>query len=169
MRQTIENNWNTLKKDFLRCQKSSGGVIQVASVDQKGIPNMTPIGSLFLIEDSQAFFCNRFPKNLNENLETNDKICVIAMNGSKWFWMKSLFKGKFKTCPGIKLYGRISRRREISPAEKLRWENLVKPFRFLKGHALLWKDMAYASDIQFDSYEYLKAGKMTDNISMGNY
>lgn len=81
--------------------------------------------------------------------------------------MKSLFKGKFASCPGIKLYGRISQRREISQAEKQRWENLVRPFRFLKGHALLWKDMAYASDIQFDSYEYLKAGKMTDRISIG--
>ncbi len=166
MRQPIQNNWATLKKDFLRCQKSSGGVVQIASVDQGGVPNMTPIGSLFLIENSQAFFCNRFPQNLNENLKTNDQICVIVMNGSKWFWMKSLFKGKFTTCPGIKLYGRISRRREISQVEKLKWENLVKPFRFLKGHALLWKDMAYASDIKFNSFEYLKAGEMTNHLIM---
>ena len=166
MKQTIKDNWDSLRKDFLRCQKSSGGVVQIASVDQNGTPNMTPIGSLFLGKNSQAFFCNRFPRNLNENLKTNDQVCVIAMNGSKWFWMKSLFKGQFATCPGIKLYGRISQRRKIAKEEKEKWENLVKPFRFLKGHALLWKDMAYASDIQFDSYEYLKAGEMTNNTSI---
>ena len=168
MRQTIENNWMTLKKDFLRCQKSSGGIVQIASVDQEGVPNMTPIGSFFLGKEGQAFFCNRFPQNLNENLKTNSQICVIAMNGSKWFWMKSLFKGKFASCPGIKLYGQISRRRKIKTAEKEKWEKLVRPFRFLKGYDLLWKDMSHVSDIHFNSFEYLKAGKMTDNGDNGS-
>ncbi len=164
MRQTIQNNWDTLKKDFIGCQKSSQGLVQIASVDEKGIPNMTPIGSLFLGENKQAFFCNRFPQNLNQNLKTNNQICAIAMNGSNWFWLKSLFKGKFDNCPGIKLYGRISRKRKIEPEEKEKWERQVRTFRFLKGYDLLWKDMMYASDIHFESFEYLNAGKMTDKL-----
>lgn len=161
MRYPITDNWDAVKKDFLNCQKTSMGTVQIASVDPEGVPNMTPIGSLFLGKNGHAFFCNRFPKNLNRNLETNDHVCVIAMNASKKFWMKSLFKGRFEGCPGIKLFGRVSPRRHISEQEKNKWERLVKPYRLLKGYNLLWKDMTHASDIQFEAFEYLKAGKMT--------
>lgn len=160
----ITDNWEPIKRDFIQCQKSSMGVVQIASVDEEGTPNMTPIGSLFLGEQQQAYFCNRFPKNLNRNLEKNNHICAIAMNGSKWFWMKSLFTGRFATCPGVKLYGRISPRRPITRPEKEQWERMVRPFRFMKGYGLLWKDMAYASDIRFDGYEYLEAGEMTAGL-----
>ncbi len=163
MKLKIENNWEIVKKDFVACQKSSMGLVQIASVDSEGIPNMTPIGSMFLNDDKTAFFCNRFPENLNRNLKTNDKICVIAMKSSKWFWMKSLFKGRFATCPGIKLFGRVRAKRKIKKDERAQWQRVVKPFRFLKGYHLLWKDMSHASDIVFEDYEYLKAGKMTQN------
>ncbi len=163
MRLKIEHNWETVKKNFIACQKSSMGVVQIASVDEEGIPNMTPIGSLFLKKERTAFFCNRFPENLNQNLKNNDRICVIAMNSSKWFWMKSLFKGRFVTCPGIKLFGRVSPKRELKKDERAQWERMVKPFQFFKGYHLLWKDMSHASDIVFEDYEYLKAGKMTQN------
>lgn len=161
MRQNITEYWDIVKKDFIHCQKTSMGLVQIASVDEDNCPTMTPIGSLFLGENGQAFFCNRFPENLNRNMKTNNRVCVIAMNGSKWFWMKSLFKGRFAGCPGIKLYGRISPGRKITDAEKEQWEKVVKPYRWMKGYDLLWKDMAHASDIRFETFEYLKVGKMT--------
>lgn len=160
MRQKIQNNWKGLKKDFVRCQKSAMGLVKVASVDETGVPNITPIGSMFLGDDQTGFFCNRFPQNLNRNLKTNNRICVIAVNASKWFWMKSLFKGRFGECPGIRLYGEISRRRKITVHEKQRFEKMVRPYRFLKGYDLLWKDMQHASDIRFDEYEYFYCGEM---------
>jgi uncharacterized pyridoxamine 5'-phosphate oxidase family protein len=164
MRQNINGNWEKIKKDFSGCRQTTMGVVQIASVDQNGVPNMTPIGSLFLTGECQGFFCNRFPENLNKNIESNDRVCIIAMNTSKWFWLKSLFNGRFSTCPGIKLFGRISRRRPILEHEKTRWEKQIRPFRFLKGYDRLWKNMQYVSDIRFDAYEYLKAGEMTSGF-----
>ncbi len=163
MRKEIQDDWNQIKRDFINCQKTSSGLVQVGSVSEDGQPNLTPIGSMFLGEDKNAFFCNRFPQNLNRNIQTNSRVCVIAMNSSKWFWLKSLFKGRFPTCPGIKLYGRVKEKRGILPKEKATWERMVKPFRFFKGYDLLWKDMTHVSDIVFDAYEYLNTGKMEVN------
>ena len=160
MKKEITTNWDSLRKDFLHCQKTASGLVQIASVDENGLPNLTPIGSLFLGEHKQAFFCNRFPVNLNKNIRTNDRVCVIAMNSSKIFWLKSLFKGGFSSCPGIKLFGRVTERRKIRPEEKAKWERMVKPFRRLKGYDILWKDMAHASEIEFDAFEYLNTGGM---------
>ncbi|MBU1340763.1 MAG: pyridoxamine 5'-phosphate oxidase family protein [Proteobacteria bacterium] len=159
--ENIKTNWDKLRKDFIHCQKSSFGGVKIATVDAKGNPNITPIGSLFLLSDQKGFFCNRFPVNLNKNLETNNSVCIIALNSSKLFWLKSLVKGKFSTCPGLKLYGQVGEKRDISASEKLRWEKMVRPFRVFKGYDLLWKDMKFVSDISFDSFEYIKAGKMT--------
>ena len=160
MRKSITDNWQTLRQEFIKCQRTSSGVVQIASVDSQGNPNMTPIGSLFLGDEKKAFFCNRFPANLNQNIKTNNQVCVIAMNSSKRFWFTSLFKGKFSGQPGIKLYGRVSAKRPIRPEEKQRWEKMVKPFRYFKGYTLLWKNMDHVSDIVFDAYEYLNTGEM---------
>lgn len=157
----IKTNWEKLRNDFIQCQKSSMGGVKIATVDQYGNPNITPIGSLFLLPGQKGFFCNRFPVNLNKNLKTNNRVCIISLNTSKWFWLKSLYKGRFSTCPGIKLYGSVDKKRDISPDEKTQWEKMVRPFRFLKGHGLLWRDMKFVSDISFDAFEYIKAGEMT--------
>lgn len=165
MPKEITDNWETLRRDFLHCQKTSSGLVQIASVSKNGLPNLTPIGSLFLRGNKSAFFCNRFPSNLNKNIRTDNRICVIAMNTSKLFWLKSLFRGCFSSCPGIKLFGRLQEKRTIHPKEKEQWERAVKPFRRLKGYDLLWKDMTHASDIEFEAYEYLNTGKMTAGAS----
>lgn len=157
----ITHQWEHLKKEFTHCQKTSNGLVKIATVDAESNPNITPIGSLFLLSDNKGFFCNRFPVNLNNNIKNNNRVCVIALNNSKLFWLKSLYKGKFTDCPGLKLYGQVSRKRGITPVEKIKWEKMVRPFRWSKGYGILWKDMAYVSDILFDAFEYIKAGEMT--------
>ena len=153
-------DWDKVRQEFTDCQKSNRGVVFFATADEAGTPNITPIGSLFLGEDCSGVFCNHFPVTLNRNIEENNRVCVIALNNSNGTWLKALFKGRFSKCPGIKLYGRISPKRELTPKEQSRWQQVIRPMRFFKGYDLIWKDIRQGSDIVFDAFEYLKLGQM---------
>ncbi len=41
------NNWNTIQDVFMQAQKANMHA-NIASVSNKGIPNITPIGTVFL-------------------------------------------------------------------------------------------------------------------------
>ena len=42
-----------------------------------------------------GYYFEKFPSNLPIHAKANKKICVLAVNSNTWFWIKSLFKGKF--------------------------------------------------------------------------
>ena len=85
----------------------------------------------------------------------------MAVNSSKWFWLKSLIKGQFATPPSVRLHGTAGIRREANTQEIARWQKQVNSLKWTKGHALMWSGMSAVREIQFDTLEPIKIGKMT--------
>jgi hypothetical protein len=85
------------------------------------------------------------------------------VNSSKWFWLKSLLGGKFKSPPAIRLHGVAGELRDATDVELALWHKRVKTVRFTKGHALIWKDMSRVRDIHFSRIEPVRIGAMTRN------
>ena len=156
----IKTDWDAIRKHFSK-SFSQNLFIPIASVDTDNNPTVTPIGSLFLNNDQTGFYFEKYPTKLPKHAETNPNICALAVNSSKWFWLKSLIKGKFKTNPGIKLYGILGKRRKATEKEIGRLNRRMKATNGLKGNTYLWKDMAFVRDISFTKVETIKLGKMT--------
>jgi hypothetical protein len=156
-------NWTDIRKHF---SKSFGSSLHcaIASVDQDNKPTVTPIGSLFLNKDQTGFYFEKFPKNLPKNIESNPHICVLAVNSSKWFWLRSLFKEKFQVYPALKLYGTVGDRRKASPTELRALKLRMKFTSSLKGHKYLWNDMEYVRELTFTCVEKINIGKMTNRL-----
>jgi len=155
--------WEEIRTLFKDAFKSSF-YFSFATVDEKGNPHVTPIGSLFLRKDFNGFYLERFLSKLPKNLEKNQRVCISAANSSRGFWLKSLFKGKFTAFPAIRLYGRIGEKRQAKEEEIDLFRKRIKPLKWFKGYNLMWDDFKYTRDIQFDSYEPVFAGGMTKDL-----
>ena len=90
----ISTEWKSIRKHFSK-SFSSCLHFSIASVDSNNIPTNTPIGSLFLNHDQTGFYFEKYPTKLPLLYNSNNTICVLGVNSSKWLWIKSLFKNKF--------------------------------------------------------------------------
>ena len=157
----IKTDWSIIRKHFNK-SFSQNLFIPIASVDSDNKPTVTPIGSLFLNDNQTGFYFEKYPTKLPLHAKTNQSICALAVNSGKWFWFISLFNGKFKTNPAIKLYGQLGERRKATEKEISRLNRRMKVTNGLKGNTYLWKNMGFVRDISFTKAETIKLGKMTE-------
>ncbi len=156
----IITNWKEVKNLFEKSLESSFHCA-LATVTEKGEPHVAPIGSLILGKPGHGFYFEKFPQQLPRNLESNKKVCVLAVNSSKWFWLKSLINGKFTSPSAVRLYGIVGDLRKATDTEIELWKKRVKIVSFSKGHAILWRDMSMVRDIEFTRIEPVHTGKMS--------
>ena len=104
----ITGDWKDIKSLFNRAFNSSFHYA-LATVNENGEPHVTPIGSLILREPGHGVYFEEFPRQLSRNLQHNKEVCVLAVNSSRWFWIKSLFSGRFASPPAIRLYGTVGK------------------------------------------------------------
>ena len=112
----ITKNWKAIRNHFNKSFKSNLHV-SIASVNSNNLPTVTPVGTLFLNGDQTGFYFEKYISKLPENGKSNSNICVLAVNSTKWFWIKSLYKLKFNNYPALKLYGKLGTKREASEIE----------------------------------------------------
>jgi hypothetical protein len=156
----IINNWEEIRVHFKKSFQSNFHV-SIASITSENMPTVTPIGSLFLNDDQSGFYFERFPTKLPMYSKINKKICALAVNSNRWFWINSLFKGKFNAYPGIKLYGELGLIREASKSEIKRLNRRMKMTKRLKGHKYLWGSMTMVRELSFTKAEKINLGEMT--------
>ena len=154
----IKENWSSIRKHFSKSFQSSLH-ISIASVDAENKPTVTPIGSLFLNKDQTGFYFEKFPVKLPAS--TNVNICLLAVNSSKWFWLKALFKGKFSQYPALKLYGELGAKRVATANEIRALKRRMRSTNSLKGNTYLWSDMKEVRELIFTKVEKINIGKMT--------
>ena len=159
----IHKDWLEIRKHFSLSFRSNFHVA-VASVDKDNTPTVTPIGSLFLNKDCTGFYFEKYPRKIPEHAYHNKNICVLAVNSNRVFWLKALFKGKFNSYPGLKLYGVLGDRREATDVEISRLNRRMKATRWLKGNHYLWGHMPYVRDISFTKVEKVNLANMTDHL-----
>ena len=159
----LHRNWNDIKSVFNDSFKSSVH-FAIATVGQQGEPHVTPIGSLILTNPGYGFYFEKYTRQLPCNLALNNRVCVLAVNSSRWFWLKSLAKGRFGIPPAIRLQGRVKHLRPATDHEISLWQKRVHQLRFTKGHMLMWRNMDMVRDIEFDCIEPVHIGKMTNGL-----
>jgi len=159
----IANNWDTIRKVFDEAWKSCLHYA-VASVGKDGTPHVTPIGGLYLRDDQTGFYFEEFPSRLPENLKSNSRVCIMAVNADKIFWSKSLLEGKFDSPPGVRLIGTVGERRPATPGEIEAWQKKVGFAKAMKGYKIMWENMSHVRDIKFESYEPIYLSQMTEGL-----
>ncbi|SEC84469.1 Pyridoxamine 5'-phosphate oxidase [Tenacibaculum sp. MAR_2009_124] len=163
MKLNIQEQWSQIKEQIKKNRRKNM-FVSIASVNADNEPTVTPIGSLFLNNDFTGFYFEKFASKLGKNSLNNKKICVLSVNNGKWFWLKSLFKGRFNSFPGIKLYGELGEKREATEKEKRAMQKRVSAAKGLKGYDYLWKDMSQIREIVFTKAEAINLARMTRNL-----
>ncbi|MCA9935931.1 MAG: pyridoxamine 5'-phosphate oxidase family protein [Ardenticatenaceae bacterium] len=158
----VNENWAEIKQLFRNAFRSSFHYA-IATVNENGEPHITPIGSLILGKPGHGVYFEEFPSQLPRNLKTNQHVCVLAVNSDRWFWLKSLIRGRFAEPPAVRLYGTVGEVRPATPKEIQLWQRRVKPVSFTKGHAMMWRQMSTVRDIAFSHMEPVRIGDMTHN------
>ena len=159
----IKINWKKIRQHFSKSFRSNF-YVSIASVDSGNNPTVTPIGSLFLKNNQTGFYFEKYPSKLPIHAEANNNICVLAVNSNMWFWIKSLFKGKFDRYPAIKLYGELGQRREATEIEIRRLNKRMRTTKGMKGNKYLWREMKFVREITFTKAEKINLGEMTEDL-----
>ncbi len=155
--------WPQIQEIFRNAFRSSFH-FSIATVNEDGSPHVTPIGSLILQDDRTGFYFEEYTTNLTRNLARDKRVCVMAVNSSKWALIKSFFLGKFITPPGVRLMGTAGERREATPAEQALFRKRVRKYRMFKGHDLLWSRLRHVREIRFDAFEPIRVGVLTRHM-----
>ncbi len=159
----LSSNWDKIRLHFNKSFRSNFHV-SIASVTSDNIPTVTPVGSLFLNNDQTGFYFEKYPTKLPMYSKINKKICVLAVNSNRWFWINSLFKGRFSSYPGIKLYGKLGEKRKATEIDIKRLNRRMKMTKGMKGHKYLWGSMTIVREITFTKAEQINLGEMTIKI-----
>ena len=155
----IKDHWAGIQNLFKKAPRCA-----IATVNENGSPNITPIGSLCLRDNQTGYYFEEFSQKMPKNFEHNNRICVLAINPGMIFWMKSFFKGLCPSTPGVRLYGTVGERRIGSEEEIASFLDRVKRLRKRKVHEILFKNMKYLREIKFDSFEPINLGPMTQHL-----
>lgn len=151
-----EEKWREIIRYYGDYKQTS----MIGSVNGEGQPNVTPIGSLCLKDDFSGYYFDLFTKELSDNLDRNNNVCVLYVNTGILFWFKSLCINDYKKPPGIKLIGYAGNRRKASAEEIELFRNKTKALKMLKGYHTIFGGLSYVRDIKFTDYFMLNTGKM---------
>lgn len=159
-----ERQWKQIR---ILCEKvfRSSLHYSIGTVNEDGTPHVTPIGSLIFLDVNKGVYFEYFTRKMPLNFKVSQNVCVLAVNSGKWFWLKSLLRGKFHEPPAIRLKGTAGIKRKATDEEKGIWHRRIGPLRLSKGYNLLWADMDEVREIHFHTVEFVNLGKMTEQAN----
>ncbi len=144
--------WHVVRRIF-RDGFASQFHFAIASVGADGAPRITPIGSVALTGEGRGYYFEEYAAGLRRDLERDRRVCVMAVNSSRWELLKALLLGRVTRPFGVRLYGTAGERRPATPEEQARFSRRVSRFRLLRGHALLWGKLRTVRELRFDALE----------------
>jgi uncharacterized protein len=136
----------------------------IATVGADGVPNVTPIGTVFLNPTPGGFFFDRYTSTLAASLDSNNGICLLAVDSRKIFWLRSLLLGRFRSPPGVRLYGTAGPLRPATESELQRIEARVQSAKRLKGGRLLWSSFTHVREFTFSSFRPVSYPVMMEGL-----
>lgn len=144
----IANHWSEIVAVANQAKRANRH-FSIATVSADGNPHITPIGHVFFRDDMTAYYFDAYSKAMPKHFESNRRICLMAVNSSPWFWLKSLYHGEFGSAPALRLFGEVSEARAASKEEIRQLRRSIRTTRWLKGHKMLWGDLDRVRDIRF--------------------
>jgi hypothetical protein len=155
----FRKNWIDIKQTF-RKSFVSNLHFSVATVSENK-PHVTPIGSVILGETGKGIFFEIFTRSFGSS---GEKIQILAVNSSKWFWISSLIRGRFSASPGVRLNCILGERRRPHEDEIAKWQKRIGLFSWTSGYAKLWGTLNVCRDFTVESAETLDLGEMTNHL-----
>jgi hypothetical protein len=155
------DDWKIIRRIF-RDGFASSSYFGVASVGGDGSPHITPIGSFVLGDVGHAFYFEEYAGGLAHRLQSDQRVCVMAVNGSRWELLKALWRGQVRRPFGVRLYGTVGERRDATEVEVERFQRRVRHMRFLRGHRLLWGKMRTVRDVRFHRFDPVRIAPLGD-------
>lgn len=159
----LDDHWAEIRRVVERGQKSMLHCA-IASVSPDGAPHVTPMGTVFLRDDRTGFYFDKYSSALARNVEAHPGICLMAVNASPLFWLRSLLGGRFVSPPGVRLYGTVGQLRLATEEELQRVEARIRSTRWTKGHRLIWSSFTHVRDIKFTSFRPVSYPSMMDHL-----
>ena len=167
MQADLSADWHWIVRRFEKGLKTSR-FYTFATTNPDGTAHLTPIASLVFNGNCTGYYSEVFPGRMARNLITDQRLCVMAVCMGSGYWFKSLLTGRFAQWPALRIYGTAARKvRKAKPGEIDRWRQRVNRYRPFKGYALLWKDIRFVRDIEFDRVEPVRMGPMTRHLDQG--
>ena len=110
----------------------------------------------------QGFYFDELSHNTSSNLERDQRICVLIVKNNKWFWIKTVIFGRFDHPSGIRLMGKVGKKREATELEINAFKKPLSPLKFFKGYEPIWGFMKYGREIYFDAFETVKCRTLAE-------
>lgn len=129
---------------------------------QNGVPHCSPIGSVYLQEEKQGYYLEMFTTSVRKTKEPNPKGCILVVNTSLLFWLKSLIKGKFATPPAVRMLVEFGELRAATEIEQENFRKKVNIFKRLKGHKIMWSKPSHVREFSIEAIIPVSLGKMTN-------
>lgn len=139
----------------------------IASVDADGGPHITPVGTVFLRDDRTGFYFDQYTRALARNVDRDPRVCVMAVDTSRLFWLRSLLVGRFNAPPAVRLYGTVGALRPATPPELEEVRSSVRATQWLKGGKMLWSDFSQVRDIAFTGFRPVRYPVMMSHLWQG--
>jgi hypothetical protein len=163
---SLEEHWDRIR-DVASRGKRSTGHFAIASVDPDGAPHLTPVGTVYLRENCTGFYFDQYTRALADNLDADPRICLMAVDSGRMFWLRALVTGRFAAAPGVRLYGTAGPRRPAEPAELAQVRRSVRPALLSRGGRLLWGEFTHVRDLTFTDFRPVRYPVMMSHLWQG--
>jgi hypothetical protein len=160
-----DKKWKIIKRVFKKAQFTSFHY-SIATVNRRGEPHVSPIGLVILKDDMTGVYFEEHLSNTPKHYDTKNRVCIMAVNTGKLFWLKSLLKGAMREPMAVRILGTAGERRPATKEELSAINRLTRPYKWTKGYDLIWKKITSVREIKFDSYEPVKVGAMTAGLEV---
>ncbi|OLO99184.1 pyridoxamine 5'-phosphate oxidase [Mycolicibacterium porcinum] len=155
--------WTTITEIVGRAKKSSLHCA-IASTDADGAPHVTPVGTLFLRDDCTGFYFDQYTSALARNVDRDPRVCVMAVDTGRLFWLRSLMTGRFTAPPAVRIYGTVGALRPATSPELEQVRRSVRAMQRLKGGKMLWSDFSQVRDIAFTGFRPVRYPVMMSHL-----
>lgn len=136
-----------------------------ATIGADGEAQVAPIGSLWLDpREPRGVYIDVFNRELAGNLDRARRVTILAVDARKRMWAAALLRGQFPVYPALRLSGSAGERRQATAAEAERFRRMFRPFRWTRGHRLLWRHVDTVREIRFDTVAPVRIGRMTRDV-----
>jgi uncharacterized protein len=146
-----DDSWRTIQEIVVRAKQSSMHCA-IASVDPDGAPHVTPVGTVFLRDDRTGFYFDQYTSALARNIDADPRVCLMAVDTGRVFWLRSLLTGRFVAPPAVRLFGNAGPLRTATQLELEQVRRSVRKTRWSKGGKMLWSDFSQVRDIAFNGF-----------------
>ena len=110
-----DKQWQRIRKYFGDCTHATASpaipYCAFSTVNRDGTPRIAPYTSLLLGKNKQGFYFDELSCATTANMDRDQRVCVLIVKNSKWFWIKTVLLGRFDHPPGIRLMGSVGKKR----------------------------------------------------------